>query len=88
MTADDKLGLGPASAQEIQKSLSFALRFAGRKRVHYAGDAMARITAERLVQHLKQSGFVLMKKPDRAAPSISGHGHPTRADGGLHRAAG
>ena len=33
MTADDKLGLRPASPPEIQESLSFALRFAGRKRV-------------------------------------------------------
>ena len=76
MTVDDKLSLRPASAQEIQERLSFALRFAGRKRVHHADDAMARITAERLVQHLEQSGFVLMKKPDRAAPSTSRHSHP------------
>ena len=76
MTADDKLALRHASAQEIQESLSFALRFAGRKRVHHADDAMARITAERLVEHLERSGFVLMKRPDRAAPSTSGHGHP------------
>lgn len=45
MSDDDKLSLRPASAQEIQESLSFALRFAGRKRVHHADDAMARITA-------------------------------------------
>ncbi len=79
MIADDKLDLRPASAQEIQEiqeSLSFALRFAGRKRVHHADAAMARITAERLVQHLEQSGFVPMKEPDRARPSTSGHGHP------------
>ena len=76
MTADDKLGLRPASAHGIQESLSFALRFAGRKRVHHADDAMARITAERLVQHLEQSGFVLMKKRNRAAPSTNGQGHP------------
>ena len=37
---------------------------------------MARITAERLVQHLELSGYVLMKRPDRAAPSTSAHGHP------------
>ena len=52
MSDDDKLNLRPASAHEIEESLSFALRFSGRKRVHHADDAMARITAERLVQHL------------------------------------
>ena len=71
MTADDKLGLRPASAQEMQESLSFALRFAGRKRVHHADDAMARITAERLVQHLERSGFVLMKRPPAAPQSAA-----------------
>ena len=80
MTVDDKLGLRPASALEIQESLSFALRYAGRKRVHHADDAMARITAERLVQHLELSGYVLMKRPERAAPSTSGHGHPNAVD--------
>ena len=80
MSDDDKLGLRPASALEIQESLSFALRYAGRKRVHHADDAMARITAERLVEHLELSGYVLMKRPERAAPSTSGHGHPNAAD--------
>ncbi len=80
MSDDDKLGLRPATAQEIEESLSFALRYAGRKRVHHADDAMARITAERLVQHLELSGFVLMKKPDRAAPSTSRHSHPNATD--------
>ncbi len=32
-------------------------------RVHHADDAMARITAERLVWHLRRSGFVVMKRP-------------------------
>ena len=77
---DDKLNLRPASAQEIEETLSFALRFSGRKRVHHADDAMARITAERLVQHLERSGFVLMKRPPAALPSTSRHGHPNAAD--------
>ena len=80
MSDDDKLNLRPASAQEIEESLSFALRFSGRKRVHHADDAMARITAERLVQHLERSGFVLMKRPPAAPPSTSGHSHPNAAD--------
>jgi hypothetical protein len=33
-----------------------------------ADDIMARITADRLVQHLERSGFVLMKRPAASAP--------------------
>ncbi len=76
MTDDDKRGLRPASHEEIEQSLSFALRYDGRKRVRHADDAMARITAERLVQHLERSGYVLMKRPDATAPSTSTHRHP------------
>ncbi len=42
MSDDDKLGSKPASALELQESLSFDLRYAGRKRVHHADDAMPR----------------------------------------------
>lgn len=76
MTDDDKRNLRPASHEEIEQSLSFALRYDGRKRVRHADDAMARITAERLVQHLERSGYVLMKRPDATAPSTSTHRHP------------
>ena len=61
--------LRPASAEEIANALSIALRYDGRKRVHHADDAMARITADRLVRHLERSGFVLMKRPEDAAPA-------------------
>jgi hypothetical protein len=44
--------LRPASADEIVAALSFALQYEGRKQVHDAADAMARVTAERLVRHL------------------------------------
>jgi hypothetical protein len=63
--------LRPASAAEIATALSFALRYDGRKRVHDAADAMARITAERLVRHLQQSGFVIMKAPAAVAPTTA-----------------
>ena len=66
--------LRPATAAEIADTLSFALRYDGRRRVHHADDAMARITADRLVEHLTNSGFVLMKRPDAAAPDASHHG--------------
>ena len=66
--------LRPASPAEIADSLSFALRYDGRRRVHHADDAMARITADRLVEHLQRSGFVVLKRPDAVAPSASHHG--------------
>jgi hypothetical protein len=31
---------------------------------------MARITADRLIEYLEQSGFVVMKRPPAKAPSI------------------
>lgn len=76
MNADDpppRPPLRPATAEEIAESLSFALRYDGRRRVHHADEAMARITAERLVRHLERSGYVLMRRPEGAAPSTSPH---------------
>ena len=70
----DEPDLRPATPSEIADSLSFALRYDGRRRVHHADDAMARITADRLVEHLQRSGFVVRKRPDAVAPSASHHG--------------
>jgi hypothetical protein len=63
--------LRPASPDEIAETLSFALRYEGRKRVHDASDVMARITADRLVRHLQQSGFVLMRLAPASAPTTN-----------------
>ena len=63
--------LTPAEPDAVAEALSFALRYDGRKRVHDAADAMARITAERLVRHLQQSGFVIMKAPAAVAPTTA-----------------
>jgi hypothetical protein len=63
--------LRPATADEIAQTLSFALQYEGRKRVHHADDVMARITAERLVRHLERSGFVVLKKPAAPDPTTS-----------------
>jgi hypothetical protein len=68
MPDTDRDQLRYATPDEVADSLSFALRFRGRKRVHTADDTMARITAERLVEHVGQSGFVVMKKPSAPAP--------------------
>jgi hypothetical protein len=76
MNDDDKRCPHPASVDELRDSLSFALRYDGRKRVHTADDVMAHVKAERLVRHLQQSGYVLMRRPDAPAPSTSGHRHP------------
>ena len=76
MTDEDKRNLHPATTAELEETLSYALRYAGKKRVHTADDVMARVTAERLVQHLERSGYVLMKRPAATAPSTSGHPHP------------
>jgi hypothetical protein len=67
----DAPDLRPATRDELTQSLSFALRFNGRKRVHDADEAMARITDERLVEHLERSGYVVMCKPP-----LGQHGAP------------
>ena len=67
---DDPQQLRPSTLDEITASLSFALRYDGRRRVYHADDMMARITAQRLVEHLERSGFVLLKRPPATAPSV------------------
>ena len=66
----DASHLRPATPDEIAETLSFALRYEGRRRVHQADDIMARITAERLVRHLERSGFVLMRRPPAVASAV------------------
>jgi hypothetical protein len=68
----DEPHLRPATSDEIADALSFALQYQGRKRVHHADSMMARIAADRLVQHLRASGFVLMKGAPAIASSTSG----------------
>jgi hypothetical protein len=53
------------------QALAFALRYDGRRRVHHADSVMAQITAERLVAHLEQSLFLVMKRPP-TKPAVSG----------------
>jgi hypothetical protein len=62
--------LAPATPEDLADALAFALRFDGRKRKHDATEIMARIVATRLVEHLEQSCFVVMKRPPigRSAP--------------------
>lgn len=69
MTDDPSLRL--ATPEEIEESLSYALRFKGRKRADVAGPMIARIAAEHLRRHLEASGFVVMKRPAGRAPSTT-----------------
>ena len=64
------LDLRPANSGEIIEIVSLALRYQGGKQVHDADDTMARITADRLVWHLEQARFVLMRPPPGAAPAV------------------
>ncbi|WP_259650240.1 hypothetical protein [Gluconacetobacter diazotrophicus] len=77
--------LKPADPGEIADALMHALRYDGRRRVHDADELMARIVAERLVEHLKRCGFILVKSGDGAPlPDTSYHRHPNadRSPGG------
>lgn len=69
--------LSPATVDDIEDAIAFALRFDGRKRAHTGDEFMARITAERLVAHLERCGFVVMKKPP-GKPHSTGGGSPNK----------
>jgi len=77
MPDNDPQQLRPTTPGEIAETLPYALRHDGRRRIHDADDAMARITAQRVVEHLERSGFVLMRRPPAGAPSVPGGGGPT-----------
>jgi hypothetical protein len=72
---DDKLV--PADPGDLAAALAFALRYAGRKRVHNADEIMAEIVAKRLVEHLQRSGFVVMKRPPEIGGAALGRGFGT-----------
>ena len=56
--------LTPATREDVALTLMIALSLAGRKsRIPGSRELMARIVAERLVEHLERSGFVIMKRP-------------------------
>jgi hypothetical protein len=74
--------LRPATRDELTQFLSFAVRCNGRKHVHDADEVMARITAERLVEHLERSGYVVMDEPP-----LGQHVAPANLAGWIERAA-
>ncbi|MFL5252763.1 MAG: hypothetical protein ACJ8AI_07695 [Rhodopila sp.] len=60
-----------ADSAEVADTLAYALRYDGNRQVHHADAIMARITAEYLIRHLTQAGFVLMRVPPGAAPTTA-----------------
>jgi hypothetical protein len=73
--------LRPATPEEVEETLAFALRFKGRKRADVAGSMMAKIAAEHLRRSLEASGFVVMKRPAEPMPSTTPHRRrPEEAD--------
>ncbi len=65
--------LRPALREDVEQALSFALRFDGKKPMKHAEPLMAKIVAEHIANHLEKSGFVISRRPPRAAPTASHH---------------
>jgi hypothetical protein len=66
--------LTPATPNDLADTLSFALRFEGRKSQHDSDKLNADIVAKRLVRYLDKAGYVVMKKPP-----LGGHDQVARA---------
>ncbi len=62
MGMTDKPELVQLTAEDLQRTLAFALCFDGRRRFRRAEDLMAMITAEHLVKHMELSGMVVLRK--------------------------
>ena len=62
--------LTEATDDDVLFSLAFALGHDGRKRFSHADEFKSRLVAEHLLRHLKQSNYVIMKRPP-------GPGHST-----------
>lgn len=74
----DEKPLRPATEEEVTHSLSFALRFDGKKPVRYADDLMASLMAKHLLKHLELSGYVIMKGPPARPHDNPGHWYPEK----------
>jgi len=70
----EPVDLTPATPEDLAEALTYALRYSGRKRVRDSGEIMARIVAERLVEHLELSGFVIMKRSPAMGAAALGRG--------------
>jgi hypothetical protein len=74
----DTPNLHPATRDELTQSLSFALRFNGRKRARSADELMAQITVERLVERFGAGG--IRGRAQAAAGPARGAGESGRLD--------
>jgi len=62
--------LSPASGKEIAESLAYAMRYDARgKPVSGGWELAAKVAADRLVEHLGRSGFVVLKRRPRGPHS-------------------
>ena len=64
----------PADPSDLAHSHCVRAPFNRRKRFHEGDKLMADITADHIVRHLDNSGFVVMKKP----PALGGGDNPGR----------
>ena len=70
--------LTPVSRDSLVQEIALGLRFDTRKRLHNSEDIMARITAEKLADHLMRANFVIVHGTVVVAPS----GMPSTLDRG------
>jgi hypothetical protein len=68
--------LTPAEPNDLAQTLSFALRFEGKRRYTDTDRFAADIIADRLIRHLDRAGYVVMKKTP-----LGGHGQLARGFG-------
>jgi hypothetical protein len=55
--------LTPAAPADIAESISHALLYSGRKRIHDNDRLTASIAAKQIVAHLERCGYVLLRSP-------------------------
>ena len=55
--------LTPAAPDDLEQALAHALQLNGHKQFKTSHELTAKITAGYLAEHLRRSGFVVMKKP-------------------------
>jgi hypothetical protein len=61
MPDDEKLT--PATRRDVETCLSLGLTSGSSLARNQAAEVTANVVAERLVEHLEQSGFVIMQRP-------------------------
>jgi hypothetical protein len=63
--SDDDEKLTRADPRDFEIAIGMTLSEGARKRLRGEVEVMARVVAERIVQSLERSGFVIMRKPPR-----------------------